>query len=107
MSLEDLAQDSLMVYGVLPQLYKTGEEAAELAAAISKYAAIGAYIRERGWTEQLDNLMAEAWTCILDELCDVKIMMAQMELQYSNLIEERMPQKLDRALNRVKTGAAG
>jgi len=106
MSLEDLAQDSLMVYGYAPQLYKMGEEAAELAAAIGKYAALAAFMRERGYTEELQNLQNKAWIGILDELCDVKIMLAQMEHEYGHLIELRMPAKLERAWSRVKEGKA-
>lgn len=80
-------------YGIEKQLFKTREELLELNQEVEKYLF--------DFRNENDNISTER---IVDEIADVKIMLAQLEylLELEEEVKDRVEFKLNRQMNRIE-----
>lgn len=95
-----LLQRAIRTYGIDAQLLMAVEEAGELQHALLKYRR-GAHAHEEGrhTVAGMDRLLYD----VLEEMADVRIMMAQMELLFGSA-DEMVGRKMDRLRSRLEEG---
>lgn len=83
-------------YGADPQIDMAIEESSELIKALLKYR------RKKNGSEIFDE--KELRTAIVDEIADVSIMVAQLQIVFGCMTEtkDRIAYKIDRQMNRIK-----